>query len=232
MSAHRHIVAFGGAMLVPERGSAPEAYVLSLVERPRPRVLFLATATGDDPAYVARFYQTYARLGAEPSHLPLFRRTPVDLRTLVLGHDVVHVGGGNTRSMLAVWRGWGIDVILREAWERGVVMTGSSAGAICWFTGGVTDSWADGLRAMPGLGFAPESFCPHYDGEPERRPSYRALVSTGGLPAGFAADDAAGVHRLDDAPYAFLSATPAAQVYRVERAGEVARETPLETTRI
>lgn len=232
MSVHRHIVAFGGAMLHPDRGTAPEDYVVSLVDKPKPRVLFVPTATGDDAGYIARFYQTYARVGADPSHLALFRRTPVDLRTLVLAHDVVHVGGGNTASMLAVWRGWRLDAILREAWESGVVMTGSSAGAICWFADGVTDSWAESLRAMPCLGFAPGSFCPHYDGEPERRPSYHALVASGKISAGFAADDAAGVHYLDDAPYAYLGATSTSGVYRVERDGETAQETPLPMTRI
>lgn len=232
MSVHRHIVAFGGAMLVPERSTAPEEYVVSLVDRPKARVLFLATATGDDLGLIARFYQTYARIGADPSHVPLFRRTPVDLRTLLLAQDVIHVGGGNTFSMLAVWRSWGIDEILREAWDRGIVLTGSSAGAICWFDQGVTDSWAESLRPMRCLGFARGSFCPHYDGEPQRRPSYQALLASGGIADGFAADDAAGVHYLDDAPYAFLAATPTARAYRVERMGDVAAETPLEMTRI
>lgn len=232
MNVHRHIVAFGGAMLVPERSCAPEEYVLSLVDKAKPRVLFIPTASGDDAAYIARFYQTYARAGGDPSHLPFFRRTPVDLRTLVLAQDVIHVGGGNTFGMLAVWRAWGIEAILREAWERGVVMTGSSAGAICWYDSGVTDSWAESLRAMDCLGFASGSFCPHYDGEPERRPTYHALVGASKIAGGFAADDAAGVHHLDDRPYAFLAARERAYVYRVERDGENIRETPQTMTPI
>lgn len=177
----------GGGLLTPETGKAElERYVLELTGKPKPRVLFLATATGDDLSYVARFYETYARLGAEPSHVPLFRRTPADLHERLLAQDVIHVGGGNTRSMLAVWHAWAIDVSLRAAWERGVVLTGSSAGGMCWFEQGLTDSVAGDLVTMPCLGFLSGSFCPHYDGEKDRRPLYRRCVASGRILPGLA----------------------------------------------
>jgi peptidase E len=98
----------------------------------------------------------------------IFKRTP-DLRAFLLNQDVIYVGGGNTKSMLVVWRDWGLPELLREAWEKGIVLTGVSAGAICWFEQGVTDSWAGELRPFDCLGFLPGSCCPHYDGEGNRR---------------------------------------------------------------
>ena len=178
MSAH--IVAAGGALLLPDSGNPKlESYCLSLARSASPRVLFIGTASGDDPTYLARFYESYGRLGCRTAHLPFFRRTPVDLRGYVLDFDVVHVGGGNTRSMLAVWREWGMDAILRDAAAQGVVLCGSSAGAICWFEEGVTDSLAGELTPMRCLGFLAGSACPHYDGEKERRPAYQRMVAAG-----------------------------------------------------
>lgn len=227
MSAH--IVAGGGALLLPETSNPKvEEYCLSLARSASPRVLFVGTASGDDPVYLARFYETYGRLGCRTAHLPFFRRTPVDLRAFVADFDVVHVGGGNTRSMLAVWREWAMDDVLREACSQGVVLCGSSAGAICWFEQGVTDSLAGDLTPMRCLGFLPGSACPHYDGEKERRPAYRRMVASGAIAAGYACDDGAAVHFADGALRAAVSARPAARVYRVEPDGSGgARESEL-----
>ncbi len=106
------------------------------------------------------------------------------LRRVVLAQDVVYVGGGNTKSMLAVWREWGLIEILKEAYGSGIVLGGQSAGAICWFEQGVTDSWADRLRPLDCMGFLPGSCCPHYDGEVERRPAYHALIQQGQIRSG------------------------------------------------
>jgi len=159
----------------------------------RPRICFLPTATGDSADYVVRFYEAF-RERAEPSHLELFGRPRRDIRDFLLGQDVVYVGGGNTANMLAIWRVHGVDAVLREAWERGIVLAGISAGSICWFEGGVTDSFGDELAPLPCLGFLPGSNCPHYDSEPQRRPTYRRLVDAGELPPGLAAEDGAGLH--------------------------------------
>ncbi len=175
-----------------------------------------------------RFYQAYARFGVGLDVLRFFYRAPDDLRAYLFAFDVVHVGGGNTRSMLAVWRHWGFDAMLREAWERGIVLCGSSAGSICWFASGITDSIAGELTAMDALGFVPGSNCPHYDGEAERRPAYERMVASGALAPGLACDDGAGLHFVNTTLHAVVAARPTARAYRVERFGNAARQTVLD----
>jgi dipeptidase E len=189
----RHIVALGGGGFTVDDHSLLDDFIVGLAGPARPRVCFLPTAQGDSAEYVVAFYEAF-RGRAEPSHLELFGRPRKDIRDFLLGHDVVYVGGGNTANMLAIWRVHGVDGILREAWERGIVLTGISAGSICWFEGGVTDSFGDELAPLQCLGFLPGSNCPHYDSEPERRPTYRRLVDGGELPPGLAADDGVGLH--------------------------------------
>lgn len=216
-------------MLAPETGNrALERYVLEASGKPRPHVLFVGTASGDDLSYVARFYESYAALDCTPSHLTFFKRAPADLRSLVRAQDVVHVGGGNTRSMLAVWRDWEFEKILGDALELGTVLCGSSAGSICWFEEGVTDSIAGDLTRMTGLGFLAGSNCPHYDGEPARRPAYQRMVAEAVIAPGYAADDGAALHFVNGALHAIVSARPNATAYRVERDGVVARESRLD----
>ena len=228
MTEKRQIVAIGGGVLVPATGNFKlERYVLDATGKASPRVCFVPTASGDDRSYIVRFYQAYARFGIDLDVLRFFARTPDDLRAYLFAFDVVHIGGGNTRSMLAVWRHWGFDTILREAWERGIVLTGSSAGSICWFDAGVTDSLASELTTMSALGFLSGSNCPHYDGEAERRPAYQRMVATQALVPGLACDDGAGVHFLGDTLHEAIAARPNARAYRVERDGSIARETPL-----
>ena len=194
----RQIIAIGGqGFAKPGEKPVFERYILKVasarLRRAKPKIVFLGTATGDSPRYIERFYETFARLDCRPSHIPLFERTP-DLRKTILTQDAVFVGGGNTKSMLAVWREWGIDVILKEAWKKGIVMSGVSAGAICWFEEGVTDSWEKVLNPLDCLGFLEGSCCPHYSGEKDRRPSYHKLLKTGKMKPGIAIDDGAAVH--------------------------------------
>ena len=132
---------------------------------------------------------------AELRHLEFFPWPPQDLRALTLAQDVIWVGGGNTANMLAIWRVHGFDRILREAWEQSVVLAGGSAGMICWFEAGVTDSFGPQLEGMrDGLGFLPGSACPHWDDEENRRPVYRRLIDEEGFPSGYAADSGVGLH--------------------------------------
>ncbi len=229
MTPRRQIIGMGGGVLVPDTGNFKlERYILDASGAARPRVAFVPTASGDDVTYVARFYEAYARFGVEFDVLRFFRRTPPDLREFLFGFDVVHVGGGNTRSMLATWRHWGFDTVVKEAWERGILLCGSSAGSICWFEQGLTDSVAGDLTAMDCLGFLPGSNCPHYDGEADRRPFYRRLVGEGTIAPGLACDDGAGLHFLDGALHRVVSARPNARAYRLERIDGAARETPLD----
>jgi dipeptidase E len=180
-----------------------------------PRVLHVPTAGMENP------YTTIAWLERGASVLRFNPWPPEDLRAFTLAHDVIVVGGGNTANMLAVWRVHGFDAVLREAWESGVVLTGWSAGMICWFDAGVTDSFGPELAGMrDGLGFLPGSACPHYDGEDLRRPVYRRLVAEEGFPPGIAADDAAGVHFVGTDLHEVLTAKPGAGAYRVTPEGE------------
>jgi peptidase E len=165
---------------------------------------------------------------ADVRRVDFFPWPPENLRELVLSRDVIVVGGGNTANMLAVWRVHGFDTLLREAWEQGTVLTGVSAGMICWFEAGVTDSFGPQLEGMrDGLGFLPGSACPHYDGEERRRPVYRELVADG-FPSGYAADDDAALV-FDGTELADVwTVREGATAYRVEPG----RETPLEATRV
>jgi len=213
------IVGLGGHGDTPEQTQALMRYVASLTGKERPRVLHVPTATGDAADYVLPFFERWATIG-EPSHLRFFPYPPPGLRELALSQDAISVGGGNTANMLAIWRVHGFDRILREAWESGIVLFGASAGMICWFEAGVTDSFGlqlDGMR--DGLGFLAGSACPHYDGEALRRPRYRELVD-GGFPEGLAADDGVGLHFVGTGLHDVVTCRPGAAAYRVTRDGE------------
>ena len=228
------IVAMGGGGFSDEDAETPlDDYVLQLARvvrgRSRPRTCFLPTASGDADSYVAKFYDAFARR-SEASHISLFRRTVTELERFVLDQDVIYVGGGNTANMLAVWRVHGLHRILRRAWEDGIVLAGLSAGSICWFEGGTTDSFG-GLDPMrDGLGFLAGSLSPHYDGETERRPAYQRLVASGELPPGYAADDGAALVFRGTELLEVVAERAGARAYRVERGPDgTAIETPIET---
>jgi dipeptidase E len=221
------IVAIGGGGLSAEPDAfAIERYVVKQARRARPSVCYVGTASGDEDAYTVRFYGAMAQLDCRPSRLPFFARTP-DLRKLVLEQDVVYVGGGNTKSMLAVWRDWGLDELLREAWQAGTILCGTSAGAICWFDGGITDSWAGDLHPMTCLGFLPGASCPHYDSEKDRRPAVQRMVAEGKLSSVLALDDGAAAHFRGTALARVVTSRPKAGAYRVTRSGGEAREETL-----
>jgi dipeptidase E len=224
--ASGQIVAMGGGGFLMEADPRLDDYVLGLSGKTRPKVCFVPTASGDSESACFRFYAAFAGR-AEVSHLALFNRGVKDLRAFVLSKDVIYVGGGNTANLLAVWRAHGLDEVLREAWQAGVVLAGVSAGSICWFDGGVTDSYGPGLAPLTsGLGFLPGSNCPHYDGEALRRPRFHELVA-GGLPGGLAADDFAALHFEGTALKAVVASREDARAYRVEKVGNEVREEPL-----
>lgn len=165
--------------------------MLDLARPARPSLLFLATAAADDPGRILAFHELAATLDCEPDHLRLFGIPDAPLERIARA-DAVLVSGGNTANLLAIWRVHGVDRALREVWERGGVLGGGSAGANCWFEACVTDSFGPALQPLrDGLGLLAGSFCPHYDGEDERRPTYTRLVAEGMVPAGLACDDAA-----------------------------------------
>jgi dipeptidase E len=232
--ADRRIVALGGGGFSDAPGIVTplDRYILSLPGVADPRVCFVPTASGDASLYVERFYAAFSQIRCRPSHLSLFGPPYADLPETLLRQDVVYVGGGSTANMLAVWRLHGVDEALREAWTRGVLLCGISAGSLCWFEGGVTDSFG-ALRPMPdGLGLLPGSNCPHYDSEPERRPTYQRAVADGTLAAGIAADDGVGLH-FDGTELVHVVAERAgAAAYRVQSVGDGVRETRIEPDRL
>ncbi|HEX4324727.1 MAG TPA: peptidase E [Gaiellaceae bacterium] len=216
--AERHIVGLGGGGDTPEQTKRLHDYVFGIIGKERPKVMYVPTAIGDDPDGFAKVFDRFGER-AQLTHLRTFPWPPERLRELILAQDGIYVSGGNTANMLAIWRVHGIDGYLREAWENGVVFWGASAGMICWFEAGVTDSFGPQLEGMDCLGFLPGSACPHYDGEERRRPRYRELVE-GGLAEGIAADDGVGLHYVGTELREVVTCRPGATAYRVTRDGE------------
>ena len=220
------IVACGGGGLSggPEDALLDD-YLLSLTGKELPRACFIGTASGDAEKYAINFYNSFSGERCRPTHLNLFFRTVEDVRSLLLVQDLIYVGGGNTAAMLAIWRQHGVDVILREAWQRGIVLCGSSAGANCWFEACSTDSFGPSLLALKdGLGFLPGSFCPHYDGEANRRPTLERFITKGDLPSGYAVDNYTAIRWTGGELSEVVSAKATARAYRVGRSDSGAFE--------
>jgi dipeptidase E len=193
--------------------------------RPRPRVCFVGTASGDADGVVAAFYRAFAPLDCETSDLTFFERRVEDLRAFVREQDAFYVGGGSTANLLAVWRAHGLDRLLTDAWRAGALLCGISAGMNCWFAESLTDSFGPTPQPLKdGLGLLPGSACPHYDGEPQRRPAYEALIASGTLADGWAADDGAALVFAGAVLAEVVSSRPGAAGYRVERTADGVRE--------
>ena len=193
-------------------------YVLELTGKPDPKLLYVATAGMESPDAIVDFYERM-RGRAQLSHLRTYPWPPANLRELILSQDAICVSGGSTANLLAIWRAHRIDSLLRDAWHEGVVLFGASAGMICWYEAGVTDSFGPELGGIDGLGFLPGSACPHYDGEPARRPRYRELIGEG-FPEGIAADDGVGLHYVGSELREIVTCRPGAAAYRVTAGGE------------
>ncbi|HUR86875.1 MAG TPA: peptidase E [Solirubrobacteraceae bacterium] len=213
----------GGGFTADPTNTALDEYILSLTNKREPRILFLPTASGDPNAQIAAFRSTFGNRECHARHLSLFRLEdePVDIRTLILGQDVVYVGGGSMRNLLAIWREHGLDRILRDAWDEGVVLAGLSAGGMCWFQHGITRSTGRPAPAR-GLGFLPGSFSVHYDGDPTRRPVFLDAVARGSMPDGYGADDGVGLLFSDRTLTRIVSARPEARAYRVAAGADAA----------
>jgi dipeptidase E len=217
------IVAFGGGGFSMEAGNPLlDEYVLGLTGVERPKVCFLPSASGDADHYIVRFYRAFSTARCEPSHVSLFRRDKgaglgVDIATHLLGQDLIYVGGGSVLSLLGVWRAHGLDDVLRQCWEQGIVLCGLSAGSLCWFGEAVTAFHGPPQR-VTGLGLLPYSNCVHYDGEPGRRDAYHRFMSAGMAP-GYAAGDGAALHFRGESLARVVSSRPKAAAYWVEEIG-------------
>lgn len=224
MNRTRQIVALGGGGFSMERENRLlDSYLLSLAAAARPKICFIPTASGDSKEYCENFMDSFTALKAEPSVFSLFRSqtwtgSPEEM---LLDQDILFVGGGSTANLLILWRAWGIDEILRKAYEEGVVLSGISAGANCWFEQCSTDSLGPGNHVLDGLGWLEGSFTPHYDGEVDRRLSLRRFVDDGLMSPGFAADDGVAFHFVNESLYRVVSSRSVAKGYQVTEEAEI-----------
>ena len=227
-SPTRRMLLAGGGVFDKTQDRALLKYFLQLIDKPDPIVYLLPTAAGDNLERIAIWYETMHTLPCRPRHLRLFGPTGQlkDFGRQLLSADGIFVHGGNTLNMLAVWRAQGVDTILRTAWERGIVLAGESAGMICWFEQGVTDSRPERLSGMDCLGWLKGSACPHYHTEPLRRPGYRKLLLDNEVQAGIACDDHAALVYEGDRLVKVVSAHAKATAYRVRREGQEIVEEP------
>lgn len=220
----------GGGFSMEPDNLALDRYILATSSAPNPKICFLPTAGGDAQSYIDNFYTAFRTLPCAPSHLSLFQPHTADIPAFLLDQDIIYVGGGSTRNLMVLWREWQLDQILRQAWQSGIVLAGISAGSLCWFEEALSDSVLAGdLRPMRCLGFLPGSNCPHYDGEPGRRPAYHRFIAEHKLAPGYAADDGAALHFTSTTLTRVVSSRPAAKAYRVRWTGTEIEETPLPT---
>ena len=197
----KQIIAIGGGGFGRNPGDGViEQYILDQTGKEKPNICFIPTATGDNEAYKVNYYSTFSKLDCNPIHLDFFKRTP-DLEQLIPQQDAIFVGGGNTKSMLAVWKDWNLDKLLKEAYEKGVVMSGVSAGANCWFERAVVDSWEEDLRVIDCMGFIKGICCQHYDEEPQRRPAVKTFLEDGIIDSCYSVEGNCALHIKNDDEY-------------------------------
>jgi dipeptidase E len=226
----RNIVALGGGGFSMEPDNPLlDDFLLSLTRKRRPKVCFVPTASGDSDNYVARFYRAFPPTRCAPTHLPLFHGHIPELTPFLCDQDAIYIGGGNTANMLAVWRVQGMDTALGAAWRKGVVLCGVSAGGMCWFEAGVTDSFGSQLAPLrDGLGFVKGAFCPHYDGDQKRRPTLHRELRRG-FPPTIAADDGVALHFSGKRFVEAVSSRPQARAYRVSLVDDRVNESAIPT---
>ena len=223
----RQIIAIGGGGFGRHPGVGTiEKYILQQSDKEKPNICFIPTATGDSDSYKVSYYTTLNKLNCNPTHLDFFKRTP-NLEELIKNQDIIFVGGGNTKSMLSVWKEWGLDTILKKAYLEGTIMSGVSAGAICWFEKGVTDSWADELNVMECLSFTKGNCCPHYDEESERKPSLSQFIKEGLLKDCYAIDGGCALHVKNDELYKAISFMGEKNSFLVKKENGEIKEEPL-----
>ncbi len=197
-----------------------DEHALALTGAECPRVCFLPTASGDADHYIVRFYRAFPAGHCQPSHISLFRRDggASDLEAHLAAQDLVYVGGGSVISLLGTWSAHGVDAMLRRAWEAGVVMTGLSAGSLCWFAHGMTAFHGES-RSVMGMGFLPYSNAVHYDDKPERRSAFLSAVSDGMI-SGYGTGDGAALHFVGTELAEVVTSRPNARAFYVTRDGE------------
>ncbi len=203
-------------------------YMAEATGKTRPNICFIPTASGDDKDYIIRFYEVCKQLNVIPHILEVWINSYDHKETFedkIARMDAIVVGGGNTLNMLAIWKAQGIDSALKRAYENGVVMGGGSAGSLCWFNGGTTDSRPAELSVVKGMAFIDKSHCPHYNSETSRRPLYHQNILSGKLSNGYACDDRSAIHFVNGEVHASVSLDADNKAYFVyEQEGKIVEE--------
>ena len=224
----RHIIAIGGGGFGRNPGDGIiEQYILDQSPSQKPNICFIPTATGDNEAYKVNYYSTFSKLNCNPVHLDLFKRTP-DLEKLIPEQDVIFVGGGNTKSMLSVWKDWGLDDLLHKAYKDGVIMSGVSAGANCWFENAVVDSWEEDLKVIKCMGFLKGNFCPHYDEEPDRRPAVKRFLETSVFESCYSSEGNCALHIKNEQDFLSVNFGKGKKSYLISMDNDKVKEAPFE----
>ena len=222
----KQIIAIGGGGFGRNPGDGViEQYILDQTGKEKPNICFIPTATGDNEAYKVNYYSTFSKLDCNPIHLDFFKRTP-ELEQLIPQQDAIFVGGGNTKSMLAVWKDWNLDKLLKDAYEKGVVMSGVSAGANCWFERAVVDSWEEDLRVIDCMGFVKGNCCPHYDEEPQRRPAVKKFLKDGIMESCYSVEGNCALHIKNDDEYLSVDFGKEKNAYIVSIDDDKVKEAP------
>lgn len=216
----KQIIAMGGGGFTDEQSNLKiEHYLVKQTKKKNPKVCFLPQASAESQEYIVKFYQTFSNLEAKASWISLFGNVKSGWEEHLLKQDLIYVGGGNTRSMLALWREWGMVEVLLEAYEKGIILSGISAGAICWFEQGITNSvWP--LGVLDCLGVIPGSCCPHYDIEPERKPTYLKKVKNKEIIPGIALNNNIAAHYIDGQLKYVLTELDGRKAFRVSLLSE------------
>lgn len=224
----RQIVALGGGMfsMEPDNGLL-DKYILNLVPKKKPRICFMGTASNDGKEYRDMFYDFFSKMECEPSHLAL-THPPRNIEAFIMDKDIIHVGGGNTVLIIEAWKKHGVDKIMKRAWNSGIILTGMSAGAICWFQDGITNPSPGMLSRLECLGLLRGSFCPHYDEREDLKKAYHKMILEGTIGDGFGVEDGAAIHFADSQPIRVITSRPWANAYRVKKVRNKIVEEPLE----
>ncbi len=227
-NTERNIIAMGGGgFLMDETNHLLDDYILATSTAATPRICFVPTAGGDSQLRIDQFYAFFGQKNCTPSHLSLFRGHTDQWEAFLKDQDIIYVGGGNTRNMLVLWKEWGIDRIIRQCYVEGKILCGVSAGSICWFEHGLTDSIPTRLTKLDCLGILKGSNCPHFDGEPQRQEVYKQLIQSGDMYPGIGADDYCALHFKNEELFNIVTAKQEAGAYFITAGAGTPKIKPL-----
>ena len=215
MKKNGQIIAIGGGGFGRNpHHNAIEKYILDQSANETPNICFIPTASAENSQYIVNYYSAFSKLNCNPIHLSLFTRTP-NLTSLINKQDIIYVGGGNTKSMLAVWKEWKLDKLIHKAYSKGKILAGVSAGSICWFEKGITDSWASNLNIMDCLSFIKGTSCPHYNGEVDRKPTVHNFINDNIIDECYASEDGSALHFKNDKLFQSIGFYKNAKSYKI-----------------